>query len=261
VALVAGGLLFALLAAGAGWFLFLRKQDPAVATNTGTATSQPTETMPPGGTAVEPSLPPATTVAQNDPGTQPVPPVTAANQPPQSRPAPAPRTDPAPPPQTTAPRPAQEPRAQASSEYVFLDEETPESDGREAGERLAGTYRQGGGTTSGGSFGASGRFRARARSPRNLAPSERPAVATIRHLIDRMEAYQRRQGRYAGLAELRAAGLALDVPVSGNTFQRRGFRFEVTVESDGFRVTATPVSPSGRSFVGDDSGYIREGVD
>ena len=41
--------------------------------------------------------------------------------------------------------------------------------------------------------------------------------------------------------DLRVAGLALDVPVSGNTFQRRGFRFEVTVESDG-EVTLTMVS-------------------
>ena len=110
-------------------------------------------------------------------------------------------------------------------------------------------------------FGAIGRFSARPRSPRGLASAERPAVATIRHLIDRMEAFHRKEGRYAGLGDLRAAGLALDVPVSGNTFQRRGFRFEVTVESDGFRITATPVSPSGRSFVGDDSGYIRAGVD
>ena len=267
LALVAGGLVFALLAAGAGWFLFLRKQDPAMATNPGTASPAP-ETMPPAATAVEPSVPPATALAQNDAVTEPVPapPVTSANQPPaQSRPAPAPRTDPgvAPPPQATAPRPAPEPdpRAQASSDFVFLDEETPESDGREAGERLAGTYRQGGSTAGGGTFGASGRFRARERSPRNLAPSERPAVATIRHLIHRMEAFQRKQGRYPGLADLRAAGLALDVPVTGNTFQRRGFRFEVTVESDGFRITATPLSPSGRSFVGDDSGFIREGVD
>ena len=152
------------------------------------------------------------------------------------------------------------PRAESSSEFVFLDEEGPAGDGREAGERLAGTYRQGGGTPSG-NFGASGRFAARPRSPRGLAVAERPAVATIRHLIDRQEAFQRKEGRYAGLGDLRAAGLALDVPVSGNTFQRRGFRFEVSVESDGFRITATPLSPSGRSFVGDDSGYIRAGVD
>jgi hypothetical protein len=149
---------------------------------------------------------------------------------------------------------------ETSADYVFLDEESAGGSGRDAGERLAGTYRSGG-ATSGGNFGTTGRFRARPRSPLGLAPAERPAVATIRHLIDRMEAFHRREGRYAGIADLRAAGLALDVPVSGNTFQRRGFRFEVTVESDGFRVTATPLTPIGRSFVGDDSGYIREGVD
>ena len=265
-ALVAGGLFVALLAAGAGWFFFLRKADPAVATTAGTmAGPVPTETLPPADAAVEPSIPPAT-VAQNAPVADPMPAPAAGNQTAPTRPGTTnapPRVEnvaPAPPVATQRPIPAPAQRAEAASDYVFLDEEGPAADGREAGERLAGTYRQAG-DSSGGSFGATGRFKARERSPRNLAPAERPAVATIRHLIDRMEAFHRRQNRYAGLAELRAAGLALDVPVSGNTFQRRGFRFEVTVESDGFRVTATPLSPSGRSFVGDDSGFIREGVD
>jgi hypothetical protein len=256
LALVAGGLFFVLLAAGAGWFLFLRKSEPAVATDPG-ATLAPaaTETTPPAATD-DPTPGPA--VAQNEPVADHVPPPVVTN-PPSRETGPAITTPPVQEP--VKPR-ATEPtrRADTSADYVFLDEEAPETDGREAGERLAGTYRQGG-STSGGSFGASGRFRARERSPRNLAPAERPAVATIRHLIDRMEAFHRRQGRYAGLADLRSASLALDVPGSGNTFQRRGFRFEVTVESDGFRVTATPVSPSGRSFVGDDSGFIRAGLD
>jgi hypothetical protein len=178
---------------------------------------------------------------------------------PRSAPEPAAR-QPEPAARQAEPAPRVAERAPRNDDYVFLDEEPPAQDGREAGERLAGTYRQGGGG-SGGTFGASGRFNARERSPRNLAPAERPAVATIRHLIDRMEAFHRKEGRYAGLADLRAAGLALDVPVSGNAFTRRGFRFEVTVESDGFRITATPQSPSGRSFVGDDSGFIRAGLD
>jgi hypothetical protein len=151
--------------------------------------------------------------------------------------------------------------APSGADYTFLDEEAPAEDGREAGERLADTYRNRQGGSPSGGFGSNRRFNVRERSPSRLAPVERPAVATIRHLIDRMEAFHRRQGRYAGLAELRAAGLALDVPVSGNSFERRGFRFEVSVESDGFRVTATPLVPSGRSFVGDDSGYIRVGMD
>jgi hypothetical protein len=263
VALVAGGLFFAVLAAGAGWFFFLRKADPTVATTSGTvATPIPAESVPPADATVAPSLPPPT-LAANNPAADPIP-APAAGQATPTRPATssapsrAENVAPVPPPVTQRPAPTQ--RAEASSDYAVLDEEGPPVDGREAGERLAGTYRQGG-DRSGGSFGATGRFRARERSPRNLAPAERPAVATIRHLIDRMEAFHRRQNRYGGLADLRAAGLALDVPVSGNTFQRRGFQFELTVESDGFRVTATPLSPSGRSFVGDDSGYIREGVD
>jgi len=273
IALVAGGLFIALGAAVGGWFLFLRKPEPTVATNAGGATVPgPTESTPPAGGGVEPStLTPAPPAAQTAPAADPVPPPTGGAATPNSAPATTTVTSPrkgssggatAEPAGTARSAPADPaPRAESSSEYVFLDEEASAGEGREAGERLAGTYRQGGGNSGGGNSGASGRFKARERSPRALAPAERPAVATIRHLIDRMEAFHRREGRYAGLGDLRAAGLALDVPVSGNTFQRRGFRFEVTVESDGFRITATPLSPSGRSFVGDDSGYIRAGVD
>ena len=276
IALVAGGLLIALAAGVAGWFLFVRKPEPTVATTAGSATVPgPAESAPPAGGATEPSTlapaptreqgaltaervpapPPsetgATTRAQAPAGNAATSTKRPAGGTPRSR---RERREPRPCP--PIPRRAPSPRRSSSSSTRRLRA----GDGREAGERLAGTYRQGGGTPSG-NFGASGRFAARPRSPRGLAPAERPAVATIRHLIDRMEAFQRKEGRYAGLADLRAAGLALDVPVSGNTFQRRGFRFEVTVESDGFRITATPVSPSGRSFVGDDSGYIRAGVD
>ena len=275
IALVAGGLFIALGAAVGGWFLFLRKAEQAVATNAGGGTVVPgrTESAPPASAAAEPTaLTPAPPAEQGATIAEPV--QVPAQTGGAATPNEAPRTTVVPPRKgasggsaTAEPAgiarsaPADPaPRAESSSEYVFLDEETAAGDGREAGERLAGTYRQGG-ATSGGNFGASGRFAARPRSPRALAPAERPAVATIRHLIDRMEAFHRKEGRYGGLADLRAAGLALDVPVSGNTFQRRGFRFEVTVESDGFRITATPVSPSGRSFVGDDSGYIRAGVD
>ena len=272
IALVAGGLLIALGAAVTGWFFFLREAEPTVATNAGSAlVPGPAESAPPAGGAAEPStLAPAPTADQRATPAERVPApaetavtrneAPAGNTATSTRKAPAGGTtaDPA---GTARPVPVDPaPRAESASEFVFLDEEAPAGDGRDAGERLAGTYRQGGGTPSG-TFGASGRFAARPRSPRGLAPAERPAVATIRHLIDRQEAFQRKEGRYAGLGDLRAAGLALDVPVSGNTFQRRGFRFEVTVESDGFRITATPLSPSGRSFVGDDSGYIRAGVD
>jgi len=35
----------------------------------------------------------------------------------------------------------------------------------------------------------------------------------------------------------------------------------LTIEDDGYRITAMPASPGPRSFLGDDSGYIRAGVE
>jgi hypothetical protein len=142
-----------------------------------------------------------------------------------------------------------------------LDEEpAAEGDGREAGEALAGKFRaQGGGGTGG--FGATGRYQQRERSPRNLTTFERPAVATIRHLIDRQEAFRRREGRYATFDDLGRSGPFLDVPTQTSTFQRRGYRFVLSLEGDGFSIVAEPTAPGPRSFVGDDSGYIRAGVD
>ena len=103
--------------------------------------------------------------------------------------------------------------------------------------------------------------RNRERSPRDLTPFERPAVATIRHIIDREEAFHRRDGRYATFADLGRAGAFLDVPSQTLNFRRRGYRFELALESNGFRIVAEPMAPGPRSFVGDDSGFIRAGVD
>jgi hypothetical protein len=279
IALAAAGLFLLVAAAGAGWFFFLRKTDPpAAAVAGGAPPTGETEGARTAGSSVEsaPTPPPAearpeAAVADASAG-QP-----AANPAPADRPAGGPLTGATrpggttavpPPPRTTAgtapegaPRAANEAAPAAAEDFGYLDSEQPAADGREAGEALAGTYRnpQGGGST--GSFGTNRRFNVRERSPSRLAPIERPAVATLRYVMDRMEGFQRREGRYPSLEELKRAGLALDVPVAGAAFQRRGYRFEITPESDGFRITATPVGPGGRSFVGDDSGYIRAGVD
>jgi hypothetical protein len=141
-----------------------------------------------------------------------------------------------------------------------LDEEAPESDGREAGEALADKFRGQGSRNSSG-FGASGRFQRRERSPRDLSPVERPAVATLRHVMDRQEAFHRREGRYGTFADLGRSGAFLDVPSQTLTFQRKGYRFELALETNGFRMVAEPTAPGPRSFVGDDSGFIRSGVD
>jgi serine/threonine protein kinase len=165
----------------------------------------------------------------------------------------------APPPGTAA-----EPAAPAAdSRFRYLDEEGPEGDGREAGDRAADAYRgrQGWRPSSGG-FGTNRRFPQRERSPRDLRPVERPAVATLRHLMDREEAYKKSTGRYGTFGEMaRATGFALDVPIGASSFQRKSYRFEVTVEEDGFRITAVPSGPGPRSFIGDDSGFIRAGLE
>ena len=156
-----------------------------------------------------------------------------------------------------------EPVETAGEGGSFLDDvptET-EADGRDAGSRVAEGFRSGG-TTSSGKFGTTGRFQARERTPRNLAPAERPAVGTMRHIIDAQESFHKRNNRYGDLAEMKQAGtLFLDVPFQPNGFIRRGYRFEVSSTGSGFRVAAIPVAGGGRPFTADDSGNIRAGVD
>jgi hypothetical protein len=158
------------------------------------------------------------------------------------------------PPSTELPTQAGDPK------FRFLDEEQA-GDGREAGDHASETYRNGQSTGTG-SYGTSRRFAQRARSPRDLRPAERPAVATLRHVMDREEVYKHATGRYGTLADMaKTSGFGLDVPFAPASFQRRGFRFDLTLEEDGFRLTAVPRMPGPRSFIGDDSGYIRTGVE
>jgi hypothetical protein len=165
----------------------------------------------------------------------------------------------APPPGTVAEPPA---RA-ADSRFRYLDEEGAGGDGREAGDRAADAYKGRQGWQRGsGDFGTNRRFAQRPRSPRDLGLGERPAVATLRHVMDREEVYKKATGRYGTLAEMaRASGFGLDVPYAATSFQRKGYRFDLTIEEDGFRITAVPAGPGPRSFVGDDSGYIRSGLE
>jgi hypothetical protein len=80
--------------------------------------------------------------------------------------------------------------------------------------------------------------------------------------MDREEAYKKATGRYGTLSEMaRTSGFGLDVQYTATTFSRKGYRFELTVEEDGFKVTAIPAGPGPRSFLGDDSGYIRAGLE
>ena len=272
-----GALVLLLGAGAAAWYAFTRRPPAAAGTLEGSAgatSSRTAATAPPStltadagttgaGTATGPAAasgaeaaPPATSAPAGPAATLPAPPATSAAGP-TSRGAgrsAAGGEGAAAPPVTAAPETA--PRA-ADERFRYLDEEAPEGDGREAGERAADSYRSRQGRGTAGGFGSSRRFAQRERSPRDLRPVERPAVATLRHLMDREEAFRKKTGHYGTFDELaRGMGLALDVPLGATSFHRRGYRFDVTVETDGFRITAVPNMPGPRAFSGDDSGYI-----
>ncbi len=266
VPLIALGLVLVALggvAAVGAWFVFLRKpegpvvvQQPTPAPVTLPEATAPPDTQSPA-TLAPPIQPPATL----PPPTQPhVPTPPAVTQRPRSLQEP-----PATAPPATTPRVGALPTPQPEepSGGSFLDDVNVEQqpDGREAGQRVAGGFRAGGRSNSSG-FGASGPLQSRERTPSQLRPVERPAVATMRHVIDAQESYYKRNNRYGNLTELKAAGtLFLDVSFQPTGFVRKGYRFEVQSTGSGFRVAAVPVVPGARPFTGDDSGRIRAGVD
>jgi eukaryotic-like serine/threonine-protein kinase len=163
------------------------------------------------------------------------------------------------PPVDPGPATAEVPRPRGA-DFTFLDDE-PSGDGRAAGDAVADQFRNNRGSQSG-PYGSTRRFNRRERSPRDLMPVERPAVATIRYVIERQELLKRRTGHYGTLNELvRAADFRLDVAHGPQAFQRRGYKFEMDSDAESFKLTATPLGPNGRSFTGDDSGIIREGLE
>ncbi len=259
IAFAAVFVVFGCLALAAGWYLFLR---PAPGKTVADAAIDPRPAITPPPT-FQSLATPATTLAAAPaeaapPATNPATPAASTALPPPVRATQPPATSP-PTRRAAAPPPADEPGGGS-----FLDEAPaePAADGREAGRQLAEGFRSPNGSRSTSSFGATGRFQARERTPRNLLPVERPAVATLRHVIDAQEAYYRKTNHYGQLAELAKAGtLFLDVPLQAAGFVRRGYRFEIQTTTDGFRVSAVPLTPGSRPFLGDDSGIIRPDLD
>jgi serine/threonine protein kinase len=142
----------------------------------------------------------------------------------------------------------------AGGDYGFLNEVPQQGpDGRELGEALSNAYR------SGGSSGITNRrFAARPRVPRDVAPAERPAVATLLHIMFVEQAYQRQNGRYGNLHDLKTAGLLhLDVAFAAGQFERRQYRFQLTGDGSEYKVTATPLTMGPRPFIADDNGFVR----
>jgi len=141
-------------------------------------------------------------------------------------------------------------------DYSYLDTLPPDedADNEEAGRRVAEAYGRRG-------YGVGG-LRTRRRNPPNIRPVEMPAVATLRYLMNAEAMYFKHHQRYGSLPELHSAGAAaLEQAPSGNTFQRAGYRFELTPKGDEFEIVAMPLRPGPRAFKGSDAGSISEGID
>jgi serine/threonine protein kinase len=252
ILIVLGLLFLALMGAvvAAGWYFFLRKPS-----ETQVAQVQEPTTVPTTLAAVLPTTQgPAPSLATPEPT-----PVAVAT------PVPTPRAErPRTPPPTQAARPPDvKENPPPSSSKGFLEQEPTEGgDGTQAGEHLAQTYRSEQGRNAGGTFGSRGHFNRRPTSPLNQTPDERPAVAAMRHVMNAEEAFRKQHGRYGNLREMQGGhNLFLDVPVEPESFERKGYRFQLTLAADGFRILAQPKSVGPRAFRGGDDGYIVVGAD
>ncbi len=240
--LLAAGLLLVLAVGALGvYFLFMRDQ-PTDGTTT-VDTSMPTDEASPATST--PDTEPAASTPPIDDATDtetPItyPPVTA---PPVTAPPATMGSKP-----TTGPRPPVAPPQDAGGSLEFLDSEPQILEGRRIGERVAGTYRKDGGST----FGASGPLRARDRFPRDVSGLERRAVFVLLNLTNLQAAHHQRTGRYGTFAET-IPGRA----VSPRSFERHGYRYDLTLESDGFTITANPLNMGSRALLVDDTGFVR----
>jgi predicted Ser/Thr protein kinase len=136
---------------------------------------------------------------------------------------------------------------------AFLDSEPPVLNGREQGAAVADTYRSQQGRTSSGNFGASGRLRARPRVPPDLTGAERRAAAALLHMMSFQAAFERKNKKYGSFSDVLPAR-----PGSANVIQRYGYRFDLKLEPEGYRIVATPLAlGTGRALLADDSGFVR----
>ena len=155
--------------------------------------------------------------------------------------------------QTAPPPPQAAPPPPPADDFLDqLPQEAP--DGRAAGNALADQYRSGRGSSS--SFGSSGQYKRRPRIPPHL-PAEQPAVRALARILSAQKAHRRRTGRYGTLDELvKADDLPLTARRSENGWVRQQYRITVTAAGNTFRAEAQPLSPAGRAFYTDDSGFI-----
>jgi eukaryotic-like serine/threonine-protein kinase len=251
------GLMLLFVGAGAGlWYVLThRGGDKPVAPPTNVQnvpTAEPP--VPTSAPPVEPPPtvePPNTTANTTTPDVQPPP----ATLPPTTSRTQAPTVEPA----RTAKPPVQPDTTVADgTRYNHLDAEEAPLNGADIGSDVAGTYTNGQRNTG---FGSRRPMNRRPASPRGQRAAEIPAVATVRHLMNAETQFHKKEGRYGSLADLAGRYAFLDVKPSSNSFQRKGYRFDLSVKGDGFEVLATPMGTGGRAFKGDDSGYITDAND
>jgi len=260
--LLAAGFVVLLAAGGVWWFFFHKTTDvaqngdlvtpttlapPVTQAPVRTEDQRPSDTMP---AVTQPSVtqPPVTQPSVNLDNQRPPETAPPATQPPTRE-------------KVTRPPAQHEQPPSGGGEYAFLEEEQPGMDGGEAGQHVADSFRnkQGGATSS---FGTGTKFKARARSPQDLRPAERPAVAVLRHIINAEEAYKAKHERYGTLEQLKNGGvLFVDVPVQATAFARRNYKFSLMLGDEGFKITAMPMDMALRAFHGTDAGIIQAGVD
>jgi eukaryotic-like serine/threonine-protein kinase len=245
--IVAGGGLLAVAAiAAAVYFLVIkpRQQGPdGPVPTTVVAESLPPSTAPHATLApTETTPPPATQPIETTPGTSPTaPPPTTLRQV-----ADVDRTPPVTNPPVTMPPPSSGGYAELDRQPAGLDQDTGTS-----GEAVADSYRSSQGQRSTG-YGTGRALRARTKIPADVSGPERRAAFNLLNMIRFQEAYHRKNGRYGNFKETLPINAA-----SGNTLQNAGYKFELTVESDGFKIVATPQTMAGlRPLQGDDSGYV-----
>jgi hypothetical protein len=154
---------------------------------------------------------------------------------------------------TTPPRtapPGTIPPAVQGGGFGPLDRQPPQLDGREQGAAVADTYRSPYGQGSG-NFGTGRRLRAREKFPPDVTGVERRAVYNLLNMMNLEGSHKARNGRYGSFKDILPAA-----PGSATVLEHNGYRFQLTVAGDDYKIVATPLN-SGRALIADDSGFVR----
>ncbi len=242
--LLAGGLLLVLgLGAVGAYFLFLKPRQDAGAGQSVGEQSQPSPVPP------SPSAPPLTQTPPPDsapPVTTPVTTPPIPSLPPVTTPVDggARRTaDTSPGLPATNPSQAREASGPEAPDLSSLDRRPP-LEPRDVSSRVGNPY-------GGRGYRAGRALQRRERIPDDLSGRERTAAWVLLNLADLEQVFSERNGRYGTFAEaLAGRGLA------ARSFQRHNYRFDLTLESDGFTIRATPLTSGLRALVVDDSAVV-----